>query len=594
MLLAARACKHSVQAGPPSEFLDIRGWRTISRTGETVTSPDPARLVRVVVATVLGVLCLSIPTGLRAQATTTVPGDHPAYRELGVLRAEGWIRETVTGHRPHSRLEFARMVSEARSRVDSVVGLAHATPPPGAREREALARLEAWFEEELERLCVLEEEPAPGCGVSGVDVRPRLARADLTHLQSPWRSIPTLYDLPADFIDGRLNPLVEGSLGRRYVDGWTGALEGGAELQLGSSLVVYVHPRLSVARPRGAGSDTDPTVHQLYLRSVVGNVALEVGRNHLYFGQGLESGTVVSQNPRGLDMIRVSNDRPFRFPWFLEGLGPAGLSFVAADLGSDRDIPHALLFVAKGTIRPHPNLELGLTSLNVQGGDGAPTGPFWERVADVLVPGVALPEFSEKLAGVEARLTLPDPGVEFYVEFTNTDPDFRRFGQAVTHEAAWLVGAAMHSFGPEGRIFARAEWLRNGFRPYTHHQYTSGLTLDGLVIGSPLGPAATGVSGQVGWSGTAHQIRLDADWERYHADVYANIPDPETGRLSWERIAENPDEDRFRLVGEWSCLAAGVGFQPSGRVGWETVDRFAWGDRGRTNWLFAATLAYRW
>jgi len=30
------------------------------------------------------------------------------------------------------------------------------------------------------------------------------------------------------------------------------------------------------------------------------------------------------------------------------------------------------------------------------------------------------------------------------------------------------------------------------------------------------------------------------------------------------------------------------------RIGWEDVDRFDWGERGRTNWLAAVVLAHRW
>lgn len=571
-----------------------------SRTWLIVTLPSPPKLTRATLglATLGLIVALQLFVSgkdLHAQATAAVPLDHPAYVELDVLRAAGLVPSSIVGQGPHSRLSFAESVAEARSRVDSLIGLAHAQPPPGSRQREALARLEAWFATEIERLCALDEESGPECPVAGpLEVRPRVARFDLTWLQSPWRAIPTRYDTPSDFIDGRLNPLVDGNLGRKYVDGWTGGLEGGVELGVGSHLVAVAHPRLSLSEPRGADAGTDLTAHQLYLRSVLGNLAIEIGRDHLFFGQGLESATVVSSNPRGFDMIRLSNDRPFRLPWILSALGPTALSFVAADLGSNRDVEHALFFLWKGAIRPHPNLELGLTNVNVQGGEGIPSSPFWKRLADVLAPSESLVFVSDKLVGIDARLTLPDPGLELYMEFTNTDPDFRRFGQAVSDEAAWLVGASVPSFGADGRFSARAEWRRNGFRPYTHHLYPSGLTLDGLVVGSSLGPAGTGLVGRIGWGGPTHQLGLAASWERYLGDIYRNIPDPETGRLSWSKIEDNPDEVRFRLEGEWTRLGVEDGFEPSARLGWETVDRFDWSGTGRTNWVAGVTLAYRW
>lgn len=530
---------------------------------------------------------------LHAQATATVPLDHPSYAELDVLRAAGLVRGAMVGQGPYSRLRFAGSVAEARSRVDSLIGLAHAQPPPGSREREALARLEAWFAPEIERLCALDEEPGPECPAAGpLDVRPRVARADLTQLQSPRRSIPTRYDTPSDFIDGGLNPLVDGSLGRTFVDGWTGGLEGGVELGVGSHLVAVAHPRLSLTEPRGVDAGADLIAHRLYVRTVFGNLAIEIGRDHLFLGQGLESAAVVSSNPRGFDMIQLSTDRPFRLPWILSALGPTSLSFVAADLGSNRDIEHSLLFLTKVSVRPHPNLELGATSLNLQGGEGAPSASIWERVRDIIiVPFASMPEFSERMAGLDLRWTLPNPGLELYVDFAMTDRDVNRFGETLWDEAVWVVGATVPSFGPEDRLSVRTEWTHNGFRPYTHHQYTSGLAVDGLVIGSLLGPAATGVLGAVGWSGTTHQLDLTASWGRYVGDTWRNTPGPE---FSWEKVADNPDETRHRLVGEWSRIALDDGFRPSVRVGWETVDRFDWGTSGRTNWLVAATLEYHW
>ena len=540
---------------------------------------------------------LALACGVSAQATVNVPLDHPAYAELDVLRAAGLVAESSAGQQPYSRLEFARLTRAALARADAQPGQDRRDSVLRSREREALSLLESRFSEEIECLRGVEDPEAsrvPVCDEPGLTLRPRLLRGDITRLSSPWRVVPTVYSLPSDNIDARLNPLVDEQLGRSVVDGWTTGIEAGFEARVGRYVTAYAHPRVSRLTPRGASSDTRVTWHQVYLRSVVGNLAVEIGRDHRFSGQGAAAGTIISLNPRGFDMILASNDRPFYLPWVLEALGPASMLVMAADLGSNRDIEDALLFLIRASIRPHPSFEIGFSNLNVQGGEGAPTGDFLDRVVDVLVPGIQLPQFSEKLVGVDARWTLPKPGVELYMEFTNTDPDFRRFAQAVTNEAAWLVGASMPSFGPEGRWSFRTEWRRNGFRPYTHHQYTSGLTLDSLVLGSPMGPAASGVAGQVGWSGTTHRFMLDGAWERYSGDTYSNISDPETGRLSWVKTADNPDEIRYRLEATWTRQSTEKRVRPSVRIGWESVDRFAFGDQGRTNWVAAVTLEYHW
>ena len=71
------------------------------------------------------------PTGsqhLFAQASAYVPNLHPAYAELDALIASGLIREVLVGQRPYSRMNFARMVREARSNMEDPVAKAPRVP----------------------------------------------------------------------------------------------------------------------------------------------------------------------------------------------------------------------------------------------------------------------------------------------------------------------------------------------------------------------------------------------------------------------------------------------------------------------------------
>ncbi|MCK5651512.1 MAG: hypothetical protein KAJ42_09055, partial [Gemmatimonadetes bacterium] len=418
----------------------------------------------------------------------------------------------------------------------------------------------------------------------------REASTDFTWADSPWREIPTSYTTWSN-IDGVLNPLLEGNQGRRLVDGWTLGVEGALEFQVGPRLAGYVRPRLWASGVREGDTEQGIGLQEGYVRAVLGNLSVEVGRNHLFLGQGLTAGAIASHNPRGFDMIRLSSDRPFRLPWILSLLGPASVSVLAADMGSDRVIPHSKVFIGKLSIRPHPNLELGATLLNQQLGEGGPEGSWGDRLKDLFLPGIVDQyTFSEKMAGVDARLTLPGSGVELYFDGATTDINLHRTGEMLWDEASWVWGLYLPTLGLEGRGSLRLEAHRVGVRPYTHGDYRSGMTLDGLVMGNPLGPMGTGFSARVGWSGAANDFAVAGTWERHSGDRYQHNG-LEGADFRLDRIEDNPDEIRARIVGEWSRNGVGQRVRPRVRLGYERVERFALTDESRTNLLLSVWLS---
>jgi hypothetical protein len=74
------------------------------------------------------------------------------------------------------------------------------------------------------------------------------------------------------------------------------------------------------------------------------------------------------------------------------------------------------------SIVPHRNLEFGVQVLDETGGPGAPGASFGDRVLDAIPPIDAWRtgsdfQFSNKLAGVDARWRMPDwAGLELYVD----------------------------------------------------------------------------------------------------------------------------------------------------------------------------------
>ncbi len=554
---------------------------------------DPRRLLRALVLAVAG---FAPPSGARAQATPYVPAPDPAYENLDALLTAGLVRGLILGQRPYSRLAFARAALDARARLDAGREGSFAKP----RVLEALARLESRFADEIESACPAGAESCPDPQSYG-----SLRRAELsaTWADSPPRTVPTSYT-ERSHIDADVDPLLQRDHGRVLVDGWTAAVETQWDGAIGRRLALQVQPRVWLAEDPAGGAEADVTLVTGYARALLGNLSVVVGRDQVSHGHARAYRPVFSDNARGFDMIRLSMERPAHLPWIFRYLGPVGFTGMVADMGRDQDIPGSKLFVFEGAMRPHRNLEIGGAVLNHQLGEGAPEATVGQRIRDILLivhrrgffsifPPVGA-EFSDKVVAADVRLTLPAQGLDVYAEVTTTDDHgfFKRPHEPFWTEAAWTWGARLSGLGDEGRVDLWTELGRNGVRIYTHHQFTSGLTLDRRIIGSPLGPLGTGIQGGLDWTGTKDRVSLGAAWERYSSDRYSD--DPDTSGLDWVKVADNPDEIRVRTTLAWTREAARPGLRMTVRLGYEHVTRFDFTDRNRSNFLAQVGLEYVW
>lgn len=501
-----------------------------------------------------------------AQATPYVPAQDPAYDDLATLVSAGLVRNIMVGEGPYSQAAFRRFVAEAGGRVDGVA--------PSARITEALARLATRF--------------------ARIDaVRPSYVRADVAGAASPDRAARTGAD---GSIDAAINPLLQRNQGRILEDGGTAAVEAGVEFETGRVAGAF-SPRAYLGVPRGdGGTEVDADVVAAYGRVVMGPVALDVGRNNVTMGYGWDGGGMISGNGRGLDMIRVAADRPVRLPGALAGLGLFQASLALADMGNNRDISGEKMTLIRLSGRFGRYLEGGLNYLILQGGEGAPPATFRERLHDLIFfwEGGSGPAISDKVAGADLRITVPRAQASLYANFLTTD-DRGIFGQPARgywEDAAWLVGAEARGLGAEGRVDVGLEWRHDGPRAHTHHQFTSGVTVDDRILGDPLGPNAAGLSARVAWTGPASRVRVTGAWERYSGDdFYWQLFDY---GYDWRRRSDNPDEVRTRVEVDYLRYAGWRGMETSLRLGYEHVTRFNYTDASRHNVLAQASVRYLW
>ena len=518
---------------------------------------------------------LLISSQAYAQASVNVPTTDLVYRDIDKLIAHDLVDIIVTGQRPYSRVQIARIVWRARQNLQDVK-----TRTSGARLNYVDAiidRLEASYQAELSEID------------SGADPAPRLsfrplARVDITvtAANSPPRDA-----INQDFErnDAVLNPLLHYRQGRNIVDGTTASTETVHWARVSRHVAIFVQPRFQVSDARNGFPDFNEFRFQaLYASAALGNLDIQVGRDNLFWGQGRNAGLLVSNNARGLDMIKISNSHLATLPWVFSLLGPTKFSVFAARLGSNRHIPNPYLLGYKVSIRPHKQLELGAGFMVQSGGTGGPPASLTERIADhvFFIDLLFLTnrdfEFSDKMAGADIRLRIPSArGLQLYAEGVIDDIRVSNLQRMLTQDAGYVVGAHMPRLVDSGRLDLTLEYHFAGILLYRHSQFESGYTLDRLFIGNDLESAGRGGYAELNWdAGARHLLTLQGAYEARSNDDYARSR--ELNRIL--KMQSNPQERRYRAVASWSYRLPWSSALLKTLVGYERVNNFGF-DTGR-------------
>ncbi|MDQ8162981.1 MAG: capsule assembly Wzi family protein [Gemmatimonadota bacterium] len=539
----------------------------------------------------LGAVALAVITGhvgvLHAQgrarptpqATAYLPVTDAAYADLDALITSGFVTEPMVGERPYSRAAIRRFVAEAERRF--------ATVSPPARAREALTRLRARV-----GAPVSDER-----GTSGA--APFLGRtpvaATLAATTSENRAM--ISGTRDDRIDAVVNPMLQRAQGRVLLDAATAAAEAGAFVERGH-LAAEVSGRAYGGTPHTGGATGAVDLLTGYARAVAGPWALDVGRVPRVTGFGIHGGAMLSDNARALDLVQLRQERPVRLPGPFRHLGSWQASAYLADLGHDRDQPGSALLHMRLSARPTRHVEVGVSYLNQHGGRNAPPSLQWQRLLDIFLFAASGDDYeiTDKVAAVDLRVALPALRTALYANFLTTD-DRGRFSQPAGgywEDAIWLVGAERVGLGPDARVDLRLEARHTGPRPHTHAQYSSGMTVDGLVLGDALGPSSSGITVQGDFTGAAARWRVELSSERYVGDLFhaADQPGGDEWNWDWFRLADNPDEARQRVLVNYLRFRGWRGYETSLRGGVERVTGFGYTTRG-PRWGLLAQMTVR-
>jgi hypothetical protein len=418
---------------------------------------------------------------LHAQGATTVSSSDPVYRTIDRLAAIGLVDTLVMGQRPWSRRTVGRMVAAARraaSRSDA--------PPLPPWIRESLEAAAIRFPTDTSRGA---PEPRWLASLTRVQLDASTATTDA-------RAVPPQNGLGG--IDALIDPLMLPLAPGR------GLVTGSPVMEIGSLHELTVRdfglaaaPTLRFTQHAGANDSVRLSLERLSVRWRTGDVALLAGREPLQWGQSARRALFLSGNGPALDMLWVGTDAPVTLPGPLRFAGPSALSLFVADLGAEQHFPHTKLAGYKWSMTPTRTFELGLSVLDFVGGQGAPPASTIAVIRNLFLFPV-LPtegnEFSNTMAGIEARLRLPALAhAELYWELNADDFDRRRISSSLwTDDAAQLLGLAFPAIGADGRVAFTLELHHTGRRFGRHLQFESGATLDRTPLGDPLGPDADG------------------------------------------------------------------------------------------------------
>jgi len=488
----------------------------------------------------LAAALLLVARHVAAQASATLPPGDPAHLDLARLRALGLVDSLVAGQRPVSRATVDRAIREAGARLRARVAAGDASLADAAQA--ILTRL-AWE------------------GTPSVPLVHR-AFAEVTSLDGAPRRI--LVDNGLGGIDAFLNPPVGDRAGLAYGNGTTSSLESAHEWTPNRALAFVLQPRASYGPPlRDGSTGATGSIERAFVRAALGNLSVQVGRDHLAWGQGRGGGSLFATGGPALDMVLVGHERPLVLPWVLRLLGPTQLSLAVARLDGAQNFPNPYVVAYKASILPAGWLELGAMAYTKGGGRGAPGASFADRVLDatqlfdVVFRGDDDYQFSDKYAGVDFRLRAVPVGAELYGELLFNDLDFRRFGSSMTEDASHVLGIWFPRLDGAGRVDGSVEVRHTGIRQFRHHQFTSGQVVRGRLLGDPLGPDARGAYLSVGWRpSTWRALALEIAAEERRADEYTDV----TGgarTIDFERVLARPRERRWRGVASWSSAFRG-------------------------------------
>lgn len=396
--------------------------------------------------------------------STNIPLDSYIYSYLHKLERLGYGAALLPDTKPYTRIQAARWVRPILSQ--SAAG----TEPVYARTM--LVRLAAEFGRELSLL-------ETGDGDHGLWLE-----------TGTWEN--SYYDGAVvrqheNGTSSTYQPLNINNDGRKLAEGLNSALSLRWEGRIAERLVFSATPLLTY-------DETDDCAVSLatgYLKTRLGNLGIQVGKDALWWGPG-ERGTLpLTNNAAARTTLKLSNIEPVRPEGVLRFLGQLDGVFCYSELEEHRDVPGASYVGFRLSATPGGNLTFGGSLNSIVGGEGHQLsgGDYLDFFTGSNADSPETEKWNS-IAGFDFRWRIPQlRGVQVYGELYGED-QAGKFPPLPTKHA-WVYGVAIPRLTPDGRWELLLEQARTSDCWYRHWVYKDGYTYKGDIIGDAMGSNAS-------------------------------------------------------------------------------------------------------
>ena len=429
----------------------------------------------------------------RAVGSPFVPLDSWAYPALEYLAALGYVQTALTGLKPWTRAECARLTDEAEELLRKAI--------LGDRPPNELA---AQFHAALTREFAFELEALGGGGTRSA------------HLESVYARVMSISG-PA-LTDGfHFGQTIGYDFGRPFRRG-TNLLGGASGRATAGPLAFYLRAEFQDAPAAPTRSEAE--LNLIVMRDLVPrhavrpfssinrvvwldtyasmnfrNLQFSVGKQSLSWGVGEGGSLLLSNNAEPIYMARLTRVVPQLSPGFLRRLGPLRWEFFLGRLVGHAFVPRPYIYGQKVSFKPSPYFEVGYgrsTMIGGRGGSPFTTRNFFKSFFGIS-SGEGRPGNSMNALDVVARIPLHGNSLLLYAELYQDDEPiyFYRAGRGVLRPGGYipqLPGLPRLDFRFEAASSESwSERRHQGNLNYWHLQYRDGYTNRGNLLGNTVG-----------------------------------------------------------------------------------------------------------
>lgn len=530
----------------------------------------------------LVLLCFLAPKILFASSTPNVPLSSSTYAFIDKLIAFGLVESAIYGQRPWSQNEVARLVALSQKRFDQKCD-----------------------EEENDKSCPLIQKILENLKneFPGKDKKKKveLHLIDAAHFEfrfnnSEFRTVPVNNGLGT--LNVRAQAFSRYREGAHDVEGANFLLESDHWASFASITSLYVRPRWELSIDFDREVKARANLQNGYAKLNLGNFELLAGRDLVIWGHSPEGGVLASSNVRPMDMIKISNDNPFRLPWFFKHLGYHKYTFFVSHLGPEFIYKNALMYGFAASLKPASFIELGFEHQFTFGGSGAPDDSaldlfsefFFHRRTGGRGGGANV---GDHRFGFNLRFQIPQlRNMTAYAEGAFEDFGRESFFHQFTQQMAFQSGIYLPLLTSNGKNSLRLQYEHIPAAYGRHGQWTSGLTLNSLSRGSPFASQSTNLLAE--WEhlfSIDRRLKVRALYFNNGNDQFSTTQSSTGGPNRVFKTVDNPQEHRFLMEGVYSWPMGKLALEP--RLGYEFISNFNFQqDEDRYNILLGINLNY--